>query len=155
MGWFKKQIEIIKQGFADIRDFKRFKKDIAEEESDLNSTFNAYNLKKNKKGDIVYLMVDIPEDYEKAGSERQKMLYLRDLVAPINRYFEQVLNWGEYLIISYYHFTSDDPNEYVYTYVVQWKFTPIAINRFVWWRNVIGSILLIAAAIALPIIFLV
>ena len=155
MGWFKRQFDILKQGFKDIRDLKKFKKDIIDEELIIDSQFNNYNLKRNKKGDAVYLLVDIPEDYEKAGDDRQKMIYLRDLIKPINRYFEQYLNWGEYLLISYYHYVSDNPDEYVYTYLVQWKFTPIALHRFAFWRNLVISILLIAAVITLPIIFLV
>lgn len=154
MGWFKKQIELIKQGFRDISDFKKFKKDLDYEEADINSKYNEYNLIRNDKGDVVSLFIDIPEDYEKSGTDRQKMLYLKDVIKPINAYFESVLNWGEYLIISYYHAVSDDPNEIVYTYVVQWKFTPIALSRPKFWILSIMSVLIVAAAIALPIIFL-
>lgn len=154
MGWFKKQIELIKQGFRDISDFKKFKKDLDYEEADINSKYNEYNLIRNDKGDVVSLFIDIPEDYEKSGTDRQKMLYLKDVIKPINAYFESVLNWGEYLIISYYHAVSDDPNEIVYTYVVQWKFTPIALTRPKFWILSIMSVLLVGAAITLPIIFL-
>lgn len=154
MGWFKKQIELIKQGFRDISDFKKFKKDLDYEEADINSKYNEYNLIRNDKGDVVSLFIDIPEDYEKSGTDRQKMLYLKDVIKPINAYFESVLNWGEYLIISYYHAVSDDPNEIVYTYVVQWKFTPIALTRPKFWVLSIMSVLIVAAAIAFPIIFL-
>lgn len=154
MGWFKKQIELIKQGFRDISDFKKFKKDLDYEEADINSKYNEYNLIRNDKGDVVSLFIDIPEDYEKSGTDRQKMLYLKDVIKPINAYFESVLNWGEYLIISYYHAVSDDPNEIVYTYVVQWKFTPIALTRPKFWILSIMSVLIVAAAIAFPIIFL-
>ena len=154
MGWFKKQIELIKQGFRDISDFKKFKKDLDYEEADINSKYNEYNLIRNDKGDVVSLFIDIPEDYEKSGTDRQKMLYLKDVIKPINAYFESVLNWGEYLIISYYHAVSDDPNEIVYTYVVQWKFTPIALTRPKFWILSIMSVLFVGAAITLPIIFL-
>lgn len=154
MGWFKKQIELIKQGFRDISDFKKFKKDLDYEEADINSKYNEYNLIRNDKGDVVSLFIDIPEDYEKSGTDRQKMLYLKDVIKPINAYFESVLNWGEYLIISYYHAVSDDPNEIVYTYVVQWKFTPIALTRPKFWILSVMSVLIVAAAIILPIIFL-
>lgn len=155
MGWLKKQIALIKQGFKDVRDFKKFKEDLDYEENNVNSRFNEYNLVRNEKGDVVSLFIDIPEDYEKSGTDRQKMLYLKDVIKPINAYFEQVLNWGEYLLISYYHAVSDDPDEIVYTYVVQWKFTPIALSRPKFWILSIFSVLAICAAIALPIIFLV
>lgn len=155
MGWFKRQIDFIKQGFKDIRDRKAFKKDILEEENNINSPYNDFNLKHNKKCDRVFAMINIPEDYERSGDDRQKMIYLRDVVKPINRYFEQYLNWGEYLVTSYYHFASDEPEDVlVYTYLVEWKFVPFAINRFKWWATIAGILLLISAAIVLPIVLL-
>lgn len=154
MNKLKYQFNIIRQGFYDIRDFFRFRKVIKHEEDYKKSEYNYYELKSNKIKNIIYKIVDIPEDYEKNGTEEQRYIYLLDLIKPINNYFQNKLHWGEYLICKFFHFENEeDPKEEVYSYQIEWIFCPLALNRFSFYRNIILLILIIVGIILIGINF--
>ena len=155
MGWLKRQFQITRQGFIDIKNFKLFKKEIKEQEDIPNSTWHRFDLHHNKISNIIYTTINIPDDYERSADDRQKWLYIKDLIKPINQYLSIDLNWGEYLDFKCYHYeNADDPNDIIYTYQIEWKFVPFAFNTFAWWRNMIFNVLLVAAAIVLPIVLI-
>lgn len=155
MNFFKKQFNIIKVGFKDIRNFSLFKKDILLEINNSKSLFHDYNLHINKLKNIIYTDVNIPDDYEQNATDKMKLDYLIDLIKPINQYFQQQLLWGEYLTYKFYHYeNNDDPSELIKTYHVEWEFTPYECYNFRFWRNLIILFLFFISAIKIITMFI-
>ena len=136
MNKLKKQFQILKQGYYDIKNFYKFKKDMIKEADFSKSDFNKYHLNLNKYKTVIYTQLDIPENFEEAGSDEMKYQYLLDLIKPINNYLQNKLFWGEYLVYNFLHFENEeDPNQKIRSYIVTWAFTPISINTFKFYRN--------------------
>lgn len=145
MNFFKKQYNILKQGFVDVKNYFLWKKTIKNEISRYKSEFVTYDLNVNKSFTSIHKFVDMPVDYEKEKSFSDKFYYLVDVIKPINNYLKNKLGWGEYLTYRFYKIEDpDNANDVVYTYLVVWYFRPIRLTSFSFWRNLIILLGLIA-----------
>lgn len=132
----KKNIELLKQGWKDIRAFFAFKRDMMNEESkdSMESVWHIEELKHNKFWNVIYKTVDIPQEYENGATDQMKFNYIMDQCRNVNEWFDFILLWGEYLIYRVFHYSNEeDPSEKVLTYQVEWHFVPIALTQKKFW----------------------
>jgi len=125
----------IKQIKTDKENRKKFIEDITQEIVDPMSTFNKLKLQCDDEYTRISCVINIPEEYQMAGSDIDKYRKLNELTRPVNKYLVRELNWGEYFLNPdfYYIDTNTDPNmvsdEISCAYIATWKYSPV-LNKY-------------------------
>lgn len=89
----KKNISLLKQGWKDIIAYFMFKKDMKKgsEDLDQDSVWHQESLHHNKFWNVIYKIVNIPQEYEDAGTDIQKYNYISDQCKYVNEWFDLIL----------------------------------------------------------------
>jgi len=121
----------IKQIKTDQKNRELFVEDMKQEVIDPRSKFNQLKLQCDPDYTRISMIVNLPEEFQIAGSEIDKYRKLNEMVRPINRYITSDLNWGEYFSRPdfYYIDTNLDmdniTDEVSCAYVASWKYQPV------------------------------
>lgn len=148
--FLKKQLNIIKQGFVDIKNYFLWKKTIKDEIHRYKSEFITYELNVNRWFTNIHKFVDMPIDYENEKTFSDKFYYLVEMIKPINNYLKNKLGWGEYLTYRFYKIEDpDDVNDTVYTYLVVWYWRPIRFSSIRFWITLLIALGLVGTLVYL------
>lgn len=82
--------------YKDIINFNSFKKIIKLEESKADSLYNRFGFNTNKKRNRIGCIISLPDECSHLDEET-KLSYVYEKIAPIMRYLDMDLQFGEYL----------------------------------------------------------
>lgn len=135
----------ILQAIRAIRQFHLFKKEIGEEMTNKDSTFNKLNLQRNSIGNVIYVQLNYDDEkFMSAGYNVQEMVG-KDL-DKINAYLDNEIRWGEYLDMRIAQFYNEDGTP-TYSYAVEYKFTDY-LDGIKYLLQVLGIAIAVCAFIA-------
>jgi hypothetical protein len=139
--------------FSDIKNFLRFRREMKSLYKLRDSKFNAYNLRVNKFGNIIYTQVNCTDtDFMNSGYDYEKMLMTK--LQPVIDYLADELDWGDYLTMQINNFVDEETNEPSLSYGILFIFTGYSLTMTkAFWTAVISLLLFIGGLTAL-IIFL-
>ena len=134
-----KQYPIYK-AYKDIKNYIDFIKTIKREKSDPNSQLNKYNIKINKIYNL-YFQVSL-SDADSQLPENLKSMALIEKIAPINKYLDQDLDFGEYLVPEFNQFLDEKGNKSnSFGIVYYFEFNQISLKWIIKWLLIIGLII--------------
>ena len=137
------------QGFRDIRNFFRFKRDMNALYKLRDSKFNKFNLHINKFGNILYTQINCSDnDFMNAGYDYEKMLMMK--LQPIIDYLSEELNWGDYLRLQVQNFVDEETGEPSLSYGILFIYTGYSMTMSkAFWLGLFGFLALAGGITAL------
>lgn len=139
------------QGFRDIRNFFRFKKEMKGLYKMRDSKFNEFKLHVNKFGNILYTQINCSDnDFMNAGYDYERMLMMK--LQPVIDYLSDDLNWGDYLTMQVQNFVDEETGEPSLSYGILFIYTgyTMTMAKAFWWA-VTGLVLLAGGIVGLTI----
>lgn len=140
------------QGLSDIRNFFRFKREMRSLYKIRDSKFNAFNLKLNKFGNILYTQINCTDnDFMNSGYDYEKMVMMK--IQPIIDYLSEELDWGDYLTLQVNNFVDEETNEPSLSYGILFIYTGYTMTMTkAFWLSVLSLIGFIGLCTALAFI---
>lgn len=140
------------QGLSDIRNFFRFKREMRSLYKIRDSKFNAFNLKLNKFGNILYTQINCTDnDFMNSGYDYEKMVMMK--IQPIIDYLSEELDWGDYLTLQVNNFVDEETNEPSLSYGILFIYTGYTMTMTkAFWLSVLSLIGFIGLCTALTFI---
>ncbi len=137
------------QGFRDIRNFFRFKRDMKSLYKLRDSKFNKFNLHINKFGNILYTQINCSDnDFMNAGYDYEKMVMMK--LQPIIDYLSEELNWGDYLRLQVQNFVDEETGEPSLSYGILFIYTGYSMTMSkAFWLSIFGILALAGGITAL------
>lgn len=137
------------QGFRDIHNFFRFKRDMNTLYKLRDSKFNKFNLHINKFGNILYTQINCSDnDFMNAGYNYEKMLMIK--LQPIIDYLSEELNWGNYLRLQVQNFVDEETGEPSLSYGILFIYTGYSMTMTkAFWLSIFGFLILAGGITAL------
>lgn len=134
------------QGFRDIANFFRFRREMKALYKLRDSKFNKYNLHINKFGNILYTQINCSDnDFMNANYDYDRMVMMK--LQPITDYLSEELNWGDYLTMQVQNFVDEETNEASLSYGILFIFKGYSMTMVKAFWLAVFSILLIAGGI--------
>ena len=139
------------QGFRDIRNFFRFKKEMKGLYKMRDSKFNEFKLHVNKFGNILYTQINCSDnDFMNAGYDYERMVMMK--LQPIIDYLSEDLNWGDYLTMQVQNFVDEETGEPSLSYGILFIYTGYSMTMAkAFWLALTGVLVLIGGVIGLTI----
>lgn len=140
------------QGFRDIGNFFRFKREMKALYKLRDSKFNKYNLHINKFGNILYTQINCTDnDFMNANYDYDRMVMMK--LQPITDYLSEELNWGDYLTLQIQNFVDEETGEPSLSYGILFIFTGYSMTMAkAFWFALFGLLLLAGGITALCIL---
>ena len=137
------------QGFRDIINFFRFRKEMKGLYKMRDSKFNKFNLRVNKFGNILYTQINCSDnDLMNADYNYEKMIYMK--LQPVIDYLSDELNWGDYLTMQVQNFVEEESGEPSLSYGILFIYTGYTMTMTkAFWITLISLIILIGGIISL------
>lgn len=155
-GKIKKFLNNLRYLFKDKKNIKIWKKEIQEEIADQNSYFHKYDLSISEDLMRITYIIELPENYQVAASDKMKLDKLMEYALNVDQYFFNI-GWAEYLPYRpeflYVESEVNEENKQVNkemscTYLAVWQFTPKIINNTTFWKEFAAFIGINSAIIA-------
>lgn len=138
--WYNYKRWPIYTAYKDIKNYIIFIKTIKKEEKNPNSIYNKFGLKRNKIFNI-YFQANLNEN-DVQLPETMKTMALIEKISPINKYLDETLDFGEYLVPEFNHFL-DDKGEPTRTFgiVYYFEFNQISIKWIIKYSILLGLLI--------------
>jgi hypothetical protein len=137
------------QGFRDIGNFFRFKREMNALYKLRDSKFNKFNLHINRFGNILYTQINCSDtDFMNAGYDYEKMLKIK--LQPIIDYLSEELNWGDYLRLQLQNFVDEETGEPSLSYGILFIYTGYSMTMSkAFWLGLFGILAIAGGVTAL------
>ena len=140
------------QGFRDIVNFFRFRREMKSLYKLRDSKFNKFNLHINKFGNILYTQINCSDnDFMNADYNYERMVMTK--LQPITDYLSEELNWGDYLTMQVQNFIDDETGESTLSYGILFIYTGYSMTMTkAFWLALLSLLGIIGGIVALCIV---
>lgn len=140
------------QGFRDIRNFFRFRREMKALYKLRDSKFNKFGLHINRFGNIIYTQINCSDnDFMNANYDYDRMVMMK--LEPITDYLSEELNWGDYLTMQVQNFVDEETGEPSLSYGILFVYTGYTMTMAkAFWYTLFGILALAGGITALCIL---
>lgn len=140
------------QGFRDIGNFFRFRREMKALFKLRDSKFNKHGLHINRFGNILYTQINCSDnDFMNANYDYERMVTMK--LQPIIDYLSEELNWGDYLTMQVQNFIDEETGEPSLSYGILFIYTGYTMTLSkAFWLALAGLIMLTGGITALCIL---
>jgi len=118
----------LRAAWNDLVQYREWIKIIGKEEKNPKSIYNKYNMGRNSFYNI-FVIITLPQEDSVLPFEIQKIRAIESS-APINRYLDETLQFGEYLVPEFNHvYTEEGEPTSSFLFMYSFQFTTIS---FIW-----------------------
>lgn len=137
------------QGFRDIGNFFRFRREMKALFKLRDSKFNKHGLRINRFGNILYTQINCSDnDFMNANYDYERMVTMK--LQPIIDYLSEELNWGDYLTMQVQNFIDEETGEPSLSYGILFIYTGYTMTLSkAFWLALAGLITLTGGITAL------